>query len=322
MDLDTVEMSRFIELLTGDASTPVHWQTLKDGDRGTKKGLARTWYGTLAQSAKLLQRLSDEGAGIFVTVSETDGQGRQKGNIMRARAIWADIDHPVERRATPDYPLRPTIEVHSSGDDSSSKRHVYWVLEGGAPAKVIEEYCKRAALAVDGDQKATDRSRVLRCPGTWHQKGEPRLVRIRDVGPRVTLEQLDAALPRLPESTRSKRAPARSRSAWDAPDSPERIMERASRYLARCKPSISGQDGHSRLLAATTAMVIGFDLSDADAKHLLMSEFNPRCVPPWREKDIDHKVKQARENRLGKPKASLLILESSTRQSIAHGISQ
>lgn len=67
-------------------------------------------------------------------------------------------------------------------------------------------------------------------------------------------------------------------------------FKRASAYLARMAPSISGQDGHGALWAAALALTRGFDLPPGVALGLLQEEFNPRCKPPWSQREIEHKV--------------------------------
>jgi putative DNA primase/helicase len=73
------------------------------------------------------------------------------------------------------------------------------------------------------------------------------------------------------------------------------IIERASKYLATLEPSISGQDGSGKLFYAACRLVKGFELSDSDAMRLLTNEFNPRCQPPWSERELRHKVEDARK---------------------------
>jgi hypothetical protein len=70
-------------------------------------------------------------------------------------------------------------------------------------------------------------------------------------------------------------------------------LKRASAYLAKMPPSISGQNGHGDLFKAALVLVKGFELDPEDAHILLMREFNPRCQPEWSEKDIVRKVRQA-----------------------------
>jgi len=84
------------------------------------------------------------------------------------------------------------------------------------------------------------------------------------------------------------------------PPAPARTVEsddhkrrRARAYLARMDPAISGQGGHLALWKAALAMVRGFDLSESDARALLLEDYNPRCSPPWSESDITHKVADA-----------------------------
>jgi hypothetical protein len=71
---------------------------------------------------------------------------------------------------------------------------------------------------------------------------------------------------------------------------------RARAYLATCDAAISGQGGHNATLHAAHAVVVGFALDDATALQLLESEYNPRCVPPWTQKELMHKIESARQN--------------------------
>lgn len=70
-------------------------------------------------------------------------------------------------------------------------------------------------------------------------------------------------------------------------------LERASKYLATIDPAISGNSGHDVTFRAACKMVLGFDLSVDQAFQLLSLEYNPRCQPPWSEKELRHKVESA-----------------------------
>lgn len=70
-------------------------------------------------------------------------------------------------------------------------------------------------------------------------------------------------------------------------------IKRARAYLSRMDPSISGQDGHGALWAASLALTRGFDLPYDVALSLICEEFNPRCKPPWSLREIQHKVDDA-----------------------------
>lgn len=76
---------------------------------------------------------------------------------------------------------------------------------------------------------------------------------------------------------------------------------RARAYLRKMPEAISGQQGHAALWAAARKLVADFDLDADTAYRLLVSEYNPRCRPPWSEKELRHKVKQATNANVRKP---------------------
>jgi predicted P-loop ATPase len=74
------------------------------------------------------------------------------------------------------------------------------------------------------------------------------------------------------------------------------IEKRASRYLARLPESLSGSGGHQALWAAALALVRGFRMSSDRALAMLRTEFNPRCKPPWTDRELKHKVDDAEKD--------------------------
>jgi hypothetical protein len=62
------------------------------------------------QDFKELLQLSAQGAGIFITVNETDEQGRKKENITRVRAVFQEDDDGFDGA----FPLEPSIVVETS----------------------------------------------------------------------------------------------------------------------------------------------------------------------------------------------------------------
>jgi hypothetical protein len=95
----------------------------------------------------------------------------------------------------------------------------------------------------------------------------------------------------------AKQREASQRSQTRRPDRMG-IEERASRYVAKMDPSISGSGGHGALWAAALALVKGFSLSRSEADSILTTEFNPRCTPPWSKREIDHKLDNAEKAKL------------------------
>jgi primase-polymerase (primpol)-like protein len=84
--------------------------------------------------------------------------------------------------------------------------------------------------------------------------------------------------------------PVPRRRFWITGDR-ENHVNRAAKYLAKMEPSISGQGGHNKLLAAACELA-RFGLVGPDAMPLL-HEFNGRCQPPWPDRDLERKAREA-----------------------------
>ncbi len=71
--------------------------------------------------------------------------------------------------------------------------------------------------------------------------------------------------------------------------------ERARRYLAKIPGAVSGDHGHTQTFHAVATVMFGFDLDPDTTYSLVASDFNPRCDPPWKEKDLLRKVREVAE---------------------------
>ena len=70
------------------------------------------------------------------------------------------------------------------------------------------------------------------------------------------------------------------------------VIRRAKMYISKIPPAVSGSDGHGATFHVAMILVEGFDLSMEDALEAFQ-EWNNRCVPPWSEKELVHKLKSA-----------------------------
>jgi putative DNA primase/helicase len=114
-----IEQARsFLELLDPDADG-FTFQTFDDSE--LKRGhLAKVCHGPIEEEAARLTAWSQSGAGVFVTVNETNGMGRKEENIVRARAVFVDLDGS---------PLQPVLacllEPHIIVESSPGRWHAY-----------------------------------------------------------------------------------------------------------------------------------------------------------------------------------------------------
>jgi hypothetical protein len=74
---------------------------------------------------------------------------------------------------------------------------------------------------------------------------------------------------------------------------PLSVEDRAVKYLAKIEPAISGQGGHDKTFGAACRVGPGFDLPEATTLWLIRDHYNPRCEPPWSDKELEHKVQDA-----------------------------
>ncbi len=148
-------------------------------------------------------------------------------------------------------------------------------------------------------------ARIVKILGTMARKGDELLGidgvddrphrRSWSVRPETELKVVSVdMLQRLAEPARKieENQPAENRSNLNRP-SDVAVIERARKYLAKMDASVAGEKGHSSAYAATCALVQGFALSSEDALALLRSDYNPRCNPPWSDKELRHKVESA-----------------------------
>ncbi|MDP2816425.1 MAG: DNA-primase RepB domain-containing protein, partial [Rectinemataceae bacterium] len=171
--------------------TKEHWQTFDEDKSRKAKSLACLWQESINDAAPKLEQLNGEGAGIFLTINRTDGKGRKKQNVQELRGWWVDIDVKDAKVNSQEFdleqlPLEPTMVVKTPGG-----WHIYWLAvesmscandetrrnEHEAELKGIQ-----SRLAHFGADKNTCTvHQVLRLPGFWHRKGEPRSITLLKV---------------------------------------------------------------------------------------------------------------------------------------------
>lgn len=144
---------------------------------------AKIYNGAVTESlCERLEKQNQKRAGIFFAVNETDLKGREKHNIRRVRAVWADFDNGLPES----FPIKPSALVCSS----PGRYHAYWIVGDEMSFETFRGVMVRIVRDYGGDANVMDIARVLRLPGTCHMKtGKPHLVTVeyvRDQGGFVT----------------------------------------------------------------------------------------------------------------------------------------
>ena len=188
-EIDRAQVEQFVTFLTGDQETPVHWQWYDDQKKG--QVFPGHFYGSIAEKWDELVGLNERGAGIFVTVNDTDGVKRKAENIESVRCVFVDLDGPP-LDVLKDSPIKFHLLVQSS----PNRYHAYLRIkdlpvndgnreEMSALFKAVQ---KGMAEKFGSDTSVSNLNQVMRCPGFFHQKKEPFLSRIIAANPAPAID--------------------------------------------------------------------------------------------------------------------------------------
>lgn len=158
------QLKTFIELLSGDAGSDIHWQVFHDSDKSdTGKALAKSFSCTVDDALAKLQLASDSGCGCYITINKTDGNGRHANNITAVRACFIDGDN---------MPLPETWHIEPSAIvwSTPTQWHAYWFTHVSIDFNTWAEVQYKLALYYGCKDKMQDLPRVMRAPGFKHLK--------------------------------------------------------------------------------------------------------------------------------------------------------
>ncbi|MBT3719854.1 MAG: hypothetical protein HOG37_13130 [Gammaproteobacteria bacterium] len=207
-DFDTEQANRFLAALRHD--NEIHdFRTFDDKKDRKEPSLTHTFRGTFDDCKDQLAELNKQGAGVFVTVNQSDGAGIGKKNITGVSAVWQDDDDGFGGN----YPLEPNIVVQSS----EGKYQRYWLTEEGMTHDQHQQVMDTLVTKYGADNGAKDVSRILRVPGFNHCKGDP--VRAELVGEIITdrysPDKILKAFPPIAQTVNNKRLDKAIRSTLD-----------------------------------------------------------------------------------------------------------
>jgi len=162
-DIQIEQAYQFLSILDANNDQNFTFQTFDDDQTRKSPKLAKILHGSLREHEGKLRELSAQGAGIFVTVNETDLKGRMAKNVSKVRSAFVDLDGA---------PLDPVLEFRLSPsmiiESSPNRWHAYWLSH--MQTDQFTQLQKDLASAFDGDPSVNDLSRVMRLPGFPHQK--------------------------------------------------------------------------------------------------------------------------------------------------------
>ena len=140
---------------------------------------AEIFHGTLDEvwPRVLALNTQQQGAGVFVTIGETDFKGRKVENVVRARALFADAD--TKEQAERCVRVLKTCGVYPSMAVNSGRGHHFYFCTD-LPRDQFSVLQQQLIAKLGTDPAVKDLPRVMRLPGTLHLKdpANPRLVKL------------------------------------------------------------------------------------------------------------------------------------------------
>ena len=270
----------FLEALTGNAATPVTFQTFDDSD-AKRRWLVQQFHGPINEHVARLAQLNRRGAHVAVMVNAGDLKGRTAQNVSAVRALWVDEDRPKKRP----FKLAPSIVVRSRRGE-----HAYWLLEPGTPIERFTASQRQLATYYGTDPAVADPPHVMRLPGFLHQKATPVLVELLHVDGSVRYE-LDALLAAHPVS---RVRPGSWRHAACIPT----CGDEYTRYLAwaDARPIAEGSRNRTAFMVAAEGFRRGMSQSVVS---LVVSAYCERAGIPREAKSVVASAERYHARRIG-----------------------
>lgn len=226
---------------------------------------------------------------VYVSVNAvTPGRSRRRDAIAAIRHIVLDIDragprvlHKLEARRD----LPPIAYVLRT---SPRRLHVFWRVTGFT-AERVEAMQRGLAQELGTDAAATSCCQMTRMPGFVNYKHDvPHLTRMEYRMWKLVLTPDDFPQPfTVAPQVEARSSPTLTTAARMDP------LTRARRLLARTPAAIAGQHGDLLTFRICCRLVRGFALSEEEAVQVLR-EWNARCAPPWSDRQLLEKVRNAR----------------------------
>lgn len=258
LEFNMLETQCFLDVLEVDGNFT--FLTFDDQKSG-RTSLLRQFHGSLYEHAEDLQILNQQGAGVFVTINATDGNGRKAENITRVRAHFIDSDDKPIEDVLKTFPLPPTMTVESS----DGKGHAYFKVDD-TPLAEFKTIQQGLNGYLGTDPAVCDLPRTMRLPGFYHMKGEPRLVKISNISGNQKPYSKDEILAALPMETSSKYS----------------SVDQMARYKAD-PTAMLGDGQRTAALVYQVGYLIAKGLDDTEIFNMISNWNIAKCTPPLPE---------------------------------------
>lgn len=258
-----------------------HWPSLRD-PHGRR--MRCSWTSLCARLGRPLVT-ADKHAVAGLSLATFRGDRRALANVERVYALGLDVDHELVWDELVGALASVASVVHTTWSSRPEDRRArafvllsrpvtaeeYRVVYGWAARRLAE---RRIII----DRAASDPSRLWFLPS--HPEGAEFLHAVSDAPPWQLPARIELPPPPPPPQL------ALSGAVGDLPS-------RAASYLEHVGPAVSGSGGHAHTFVVAQKLVLGFGLDD-DTAFALLARWNATCRPPWTERELRRKIREAR----------------------------
>lgn len=258
---------------------------------GGKKPALAAWQKLRLQERELEEAFPEEGnIGIIL--------GEPSGGL-----VDVDLDCPEALELADEF-LPPTLAI--TGRPSKPRSHRWYIADGARTIQYRDPVTREMLVELRSTGGQTLVGPSIHPEGEAYEPlaGDPATVSA------ALLTDSVAALARAILQRRGQSVELRP--MYQSAEMPAQVLNsdfverRALAYLDQMPSAVSGQGGHAATYAAATVLVHGFAIDPERALSLLLSDYNPRCEPPWSEKELRHKVEDAATKPHSQPRGWLL----------------
>ena len=257
---------------------------------------------------------------VYYGVAPRRREGGARADVACCRCLFADFDGGVTPETAWDIVRQSGLPHPGRSVVSGGGCHLYWDLIEPISVELFEQIQPRLIRRLGSDPKPKDASRIMRLPGTINRKPQRHAARcelIETTGERVELDTILSLLPPMGDSASGGRR-REDRCGPDPLGDCPRLhadqvpplygdhLSRASAYAAQLPAAVSGQRGHDALMSAARKLYDGFALRRSEARTILRRDYNPRCDPPWSDREIEHKLDEVERHPATHPRGWLL----------------
>jgi hypothetical protein len=207
---------------------------------------------------------------------------RKLGNVETVHALAWDYDSGAEAldaiaaRWAGVAGVLHTTKRHTP--EAPRARVILWLSRPVTSAEFVALWQALRARSGDVDEQTKDPSRFW----YWPTMGEHFSGRILDGAPLDVDAELRGTAPQVVQLDAHR------------PDGGQASREKRARaWVAKADPAQAGSRGHQALWHVARKLVCDFELPRDTALRILEVDYNPRCEPPWSDKELAHKVDQA-----------------------------